>query len=208
MDRWTGKLFLAAEGVLYAAFLTLDLCGHMADSIPIKYTGIVLCLWAALPAARTADGRLTALALAFTAAADWFLLVLNRHYVMGLLLFCIVQALYGIRLACWRGRGCPAMLAVRLAPIGLFFVLHPVLDALALLYFVNLVCNALEAALFLPRSRYQHAFAAGLALFVCCDICVGAYNLGLLYRFTQYGMWMFYLPAQVLIVRSAAAAAH
>ena len=45
-------------------------------------------------------------------------------------------------------------------------------------------------------------FAIGLLLFTCCDICVGAWNLGLLPGFTRIGMWLFYLPSQVLIVLS------
>ena len=46
----------------------------------------------------------------------------------------------------------------------------------------------------------------GLLLFVGCDVCVGLHNLaGLpvpLSAFAQVGMWLFYLPSQVLIVLS------
>lgn len=83
MDRFAFRVFLAAEAVLYVSFLILDLSGHMTASIPLKYTGIILCLFAAIPSARTADGCVTSLALAFTAAADWFLLLQNRHYMVG-----------------------------------------------------------------------------------------------------------------------------
>ena len=41
-------LFLAAEGVLYAIFLYLDLSGRGAESAPVKYLSIVLCLALAL----------------------------------------------------------------------------------------------------------------------------------------------------------------
>ena len=55
-----------------------------------------------------------------------------------------------------------------------------------------------------PRGRL---FGAGLALFACCDLCVGLYNLAgavppAAYAFARVGMWLFYLPSQVLIVCS------
>ena len=49
----------------------------------------------------------------------------------------------------------------------------------------------------------------GLTLFIGCDVCVGAFNAapGLLpdglCRFAAVGMWLFYLPSQVLISLSA-----
>lgn len=45
-------------------------------------------------------------------------------------------------------------------------------------------------------------FAWGLLLFVGCDVCVGAWNLGLFEDFSRVGMWFFYLPSQVLITLS------
>lgn len=203
MDRFAFRVFPAAEAVLYVSFLILDLSGHMTASIPLKYAGIILCLFAAIPSARTADGCVTSLALAFTAAADWFLLLQNRHYMVGISLFCIVQLLYFIRLLMWRGRICIPTFVLRLVPLLLLFSLKSKMEALALFYFSGLVCNALDAVLFShEKQQKQKVFAAGLSLFVFCDICVGAYNLGLLTGFTRYGMWLFYLPAQVLIARS------
>ena len=196
------RLFLTAEALLYALFLALDFT-HVANSIPVKYTSVVFCLLVSLSAARTVDGRLTTLALAFTAGADWFLLVLDHCYVLGVSLFCVVQVLYFLRLVHWRGQVCPPLLVVRLAPLVTFFLIRDTLDALALLYFTNLVCNVLEAVRILPRSNRQRLFVAGLTLFACCDICVGAFHLGLLTDFTRYGMWLFYLPSQVLLTLSA-----
>ena len=59
----------------------------------------------------------------------------------------------------------------------------------------------------LPGRRWR-LFALGLTLFVGCDVCVGAFNSpGLApagaYQFAQVGMWLFYLPSQVLIALSA-----
>src|SRR5699024_4765087 len=96
------RLFLAAAALLYVGFLVLDLT-RAAGSAPLKFAAISLCFAAALPGARTADGRLTALALAFAVCADRFLLAPDGRYLLGVSLFCVVQALYCVRLARWRG---------------------------------------------------------------------------------------------------------
>ena len=52
----------------------------------------------------------------------------------------------------------------------------------------------------------QRAFALGLTLFVGCDTCVGLFNVlpagSPLYFPASVGMWLFYLPSQVLIALS------
>jgi TRAP-type C4-dicarboxylate transport system permease small subunit len=50
-------------------------------------------------------------------------------------------------------------------------------------------------------------FAWGLVLFLCCDLCVGVFNQSALfsdalYAAAKFGMWLFYLPGQVLIALS------
>ena len=59
--------------------------------------------------------------------------------------------------------------------------------------------------------RRGRCFGLGLLLFVGCDLCVGLHNLaaflpvvdtGPLFSFAQVGMWLFYLPSQVLITLS------
>lgn len=196
------RLFVAAAALLYVGFLVLDLT-RAADSAPLKFAAISLCFAAALPGVRTADGRLTALALAFAVCADRFLLAPDGRYLLGVSLFCVVQALYCARLIRWRGGIRRSMLALRLLPLAAFLFAQNALPALVLLYFVNLVCSALEAVCFRPASRQTRLFALGLALLICCDICVGAFNLGLWTGFTRVGMWLFYLPSQVLVVLSA-----
>ena len=87
MRRNTVALFLILEGALYLAFLTLDLLGLGASSIWLKYTGILLCVvFTCLCAIRGGDW-LVPPALALTALADLFLLVLNRHYGVGVTIF-------------------------------------------------------------------------------------------------------------------------
>lgn len=148
-------------------------------------------------------------ALALTAGADAFLLVLNRWYAAGVLLFCGVQGLYFLRI--FRENGGKSWWGLRL---GLFLAAVPLLDrlglltplnALAALYFTTFLCSVLQSLT--PPGRRFRLFSAGLVLFLCCDICVGGWNVPWLLsrgavEFARVGMWLFYLPAQVLITLS------
>ncbi|MDE6590176.1 MAG: hypothetical protein K2K53_07525, partial [Oscillospiraceae bacterium] len=103
--------FLAVEAVLYAAFLILDLTGRGGLTVPIKYGGVLLCLgFALLARAQWGGDGLVPLALALTAGADWFLLVRNDRYAVGITLFLCVQTVYFLRL---RRAGAPSALPLR-----------------------------------------------------------------------------------------------
>lgn len=204
-------LFLSVEALLYAAFLTWDLTVGGRGSNPIKYAGILLCLAYSLYLERRGGSRLVPAALAFTALADVFLLLLDRHYALGILLFCVVQGLYLVRIvrhprgrSLWGLRAVLFLLALLvLKGLGLLIPLN----ILALFYFTNFFCNAL-ASLGCP-GRNMRLFSVGLWLFLCCDLCVGLFQSPELASpavgaFVRIGMWLFYLPAQVLIVLSGA----
>lgn len=209
MRRSTVFLFLALEAALYTAFLTMDLTGLGADSIWLKYAGILLCVLVSCGAALRSGDCLVPPALALTALADLFLLVLNRHYGIGVAIFLGVQILYLIRLR--RAGACPALwlrgaLALALGLAVCWTGLATPLNLLCCLYFSQLLSNACLA--WTLRGRSWRRFALGLTLFVGCDVCVGIFNLpGLLpdalYQFARVGMWLFYLPSQVLITASA-----
>ena len=201
--------FLAAEGALYAAFLTLDLTGRGGLSVPVKYAGILLCLgFSLLICAKWGGGRLIPIALALTAGADWFLLVRSDHYAAGIALFLCVQTAYYLRLR-RMGAGCgwPLRSALALgAGLGLYALeLASPVNLLAGLYFSQLLSNAVLA--WTVRGRPGRLFAVGLTLFVGCDLCVGLFNAlpaaAPLYPVASVGMWFFYLPSQVLITLSA-----
>lgn len=199
-------VFLALEAVLYILFLTLDLIGRGEQTIWLKYGGILLCLLFALLCALRDGDKLVFPALLFTAGADWFLLVRNDHLELGLVLFLVVQTLYLIRLR-RMGSSCGywlrCTLALLLGIIVFACSLVSVLNLLVALYFSQLLSNAI-----LAWSARKWVFAVGLTLFVCCDVCVGLFNLGILYSFASVGMWLFYLSSQVLIVLSAKEAFH
>ena len=208
--------FLVTEGLLYAVFLYLDLAlpGSGWD-VPLKYGGIVLCFLWTLGAAGNRDGRLTSIALAFTLLADLFLLVLNRWYLVGVSAFCVVQLLYLARLHRAGSRPLPLRILLRaalagalLAAAGTLGGLTP-LTGLTLFYFSQLLANAFAS---LSLGRRGYSFSLGLFLFIGCDMCVGLCNLSAalpgiaplpFLPFVQVGMWLFYLPSQVLISLSA-----
>ena len=201
--------FLAAEGALYAVFLALDLAGRGGAAVPVKYAGILLCLGFSLPAcAKWGGDKLVPLALALTAGADWFLLVRNDCYPLGIALFLCVQTAYYLRL---RRGGAPAAYPLRAGlalgtELGLY-ILHLAnpLNLLAGLYFSQLLSNTILA--WTVKGRPGRLFALGLALFVGCDVCVGLINAlpapSPLYSAASVGMWLFYLPSQALIALSA-----
>lgn len=199
-------VFLAVEGLIYCGFLVLDLTGRGGQTITLKYTGILLCLLYALLCALRGGDRLVFPALLLTAGADWFLLVRGEHLTVGLILFLAVQTLYLLRLR-RLGAGSHfflrAVSALLLGAAVFLLRMASTLNLLAALYFSQLLSNTI-----LAWERRGHLFAIGLTLFVCCDICVGLFNLGLLLPLAQVGMWLFYLPSQVLIVCSAKETAY
>lgn len=202
--------FLILEGLLYALFLSRDLdLLSRENTVPLKYAGILLCLAFSLLACLKWDGDwLIPPALTLTAGADWFLLVRNDHYAVGIALFLCVQSAYCLRLRrTGAGSGWPLRAALALgAEAGLCALgLASPVNLLAGLYFSQLLSNTVLA--WRGHGRPGRLFALGLTLFVGCDLCVGVFNLHppnlVLYYLVSVGMWFFYLPSQVLIALSA-----
>lgn len=196
--------FLSVEGAIYACFLVLDLIGQGDQTTFIKYAGILLCLAFSL----LGGDRLVPLALALTAGADWFLLVRNDHYALGVALFLCVQTVYYVRLrragadSAWPLRSALALGA----GLGVYALrMASPVNLLAALYFSQLASNTLLA--WRLKGRRWQTFALGLTLFVGCDVCVGLFNAlppdSPPYFAVSVGMWLFYLPSQVLIALSA-----
>lgn len=200
MERTWSRLCLAAAALLYAGFALRDLT-RAADTTALKYLSVLCCFAAALPHCRTADGRLTAAALALTAAADWFLLVQDGQELRGVALFCAVQGLYALRLDRLRAAA-PALLPCRAIPLAAFVCGVPPLPALALFYYTNLVLNVGQSVLRCGQSRAAARFCAGLVLLFCCDTCIGLSRLGLCPA-AQRAVWLFYLPSLLCIASSS-----
>lgn len=208
--RWDVLAFLVVETALYLTFLYLDLFVPKGDGTLLKYAGIALCaVVSGLWAVRGGD-RLVALGMVLTLGADTFLLLLDRWYWVGMVFFCGAQMVYFNRLTRATGKQW-----VKLARDGLWLAMMCALiftdsvtpvSVVGALYLSRFLCNVVHS--FTIKSRGGRLFAIGLALYLVCDLWVGIYNLpGLipapLYECARVGMWLFYLPGQVLIALSS-----
>lgn len=199
--------FFVIQGVIWCAFIALDIINR--DTTLLKYASIVLCLAFSVIQAMQGGEWIIAAAMAFTLSADTFLLLLDKHYFLGIALFCVVQGLYFVRV--YKENGGKSLWGLRLliftaaaAALGALDIISAV-NVLAIFYFSNFFANAVMS--FGLHGRKWRLFSAGLTLFLCCDICVGAFNNPgmipqVLHKAVSLGMWFFYLPSQVLIVLS------
>ena len=192
------KIFLISEGIIYILFIICDLTG--LNSVFIKYTGILFCLFYHL----FRRNKAFSCAFFFTALADLFLLVLDDHYEIGVSSFIVVQLIYFLYLK----KDCKTYINLRIGSfIGILIGLYvtgniSLLNTLTAFYFVNLAFNLLSSF----SNQNKRLMSVGFFLFLCCDICVGLFNLlpyGRTYEIVSFLMWVFYLPSQVLISLSA-----
>lgn len=202
------KAFLGLETLLYVFFLYCDIQGGSLTGLSslLKYAGICLCFLFSLGG--RGDRRIT-LGLLFTVAADYFLLFTDR-FLPGVVSFLCVQLCYFL----WLERdkrtlffsliGKMILSAAVLGTLSALGVEVDVLLAVTLYYFLFLVENTVRGI----RSG-KKLFAAGMCLFLLCDIQVGIFNMAsyvpafsensLLYEIAAVGMWACYLPAKVCI---------
>lgn len=188
------KTFTFLELLIYICFIVLDFNG--LNSTAIKYSGVVLCFLFSL----YTNKRIQSLALFFTVVADLFLLVLNNYYEIGIISFIFVQIIYIYFQGNINNPYFNRFLIIRCLLFGagcltlIFMKNFSFLNVLVMFYFSNLFSNFLQSL-----TGNNVLFSIGLGLFVCCDICVGFYNLNVCTSLTSKLMWIFYLPSQVLI---------
>lgn len=187
MNGLRRKLLMAVLGSGYAAFVWLDLWdpAHPA-ALYLKFFSIAAC--ALLAHALPADG-FTRGAAAVTVAADVFLLFYEEYYLCGLLLFFLAHAL---RLCSFLGRNLAR--PVFLSAVGLAGLLSAA--GLAQRIAFALVYALLMTALLLCAGRRR----PGMILFILCDLCVVGCQLMPPTDWLRVGMWLFYLPSQVLLL--------
>ncbi len=173
-------------------------------------------------------------ALFFTVISDLFILILD-YFFYGVLTFIIVQVLYSLRLSIKKYqdkgykkpevsfRSFAAWLVFQLLMTFIIcYTLHRFgveLEALliaSVFYFICILTNTIRADLAAAtntKDKNNLLFAAGMTLFLLCDINVGLFNLSgfislpkeidtMLYSISSILMWTFYAPAQVLIALS------
>gem|GEM_PF-1735673 len=177
----------------------------MYGAIVLNTAVVILLAGAAVQRCRLSRSALfAALGLILTLAADTVLVLLNRWYLLGVLLFCGVQTLYAVAIGATPGKGgkqaesapdARAELRMWLIRLGSFLAVLLVLIILKMAQPLNiasgysitqLTINVFTAwrkrrALQSQQCRSLRSgwllFALGLTLFWGCDMCVGIYNL-------------------------------
>ncbi len=204
-NRLIKYVFIALEVLLYLFFMINDIQHYSQDFVTAsyKYGALLLCFLFVLFANTKWDKQhiLISIAFLFTAIADFFLLFMNSYADIGIACFIVVQATYlaiihentETRI---KKKSLSLRVIVMVAAVALLYFTNNIslLNVFAVVYFINLVINCLDAWLY---SR-NLGFAIGLSLFVLCDICVALFYLTD-NSLAALGMWFFYLPSQVLI---------
>ena len=147
---------------------------------------------------------LIAYALFVTAAADVFLTLIGTDALLlpGFALFCVVEIIYAVYLK----SGWPsviaraALYAVLLLAVGHMGMLT-LPYAVGLFNIVLILVNVIQAWRSKKHCAPMH-FRIGITLFLCCDMSILVRTLatGTLHDIIAWLVWIFYVPAQVLIV--------
>lgn len=202
------KVFIVLETILYL-LIHLEI---VAWGVGLRYVTIVLCFLFVLLFTRGLDSNLLKIAFFFTIVADFFLLVIDKYYIFGLLAFVFGQIIYAYRLLLnnpiqIKKRILFYIITIIFAELIFILIFRDKVDFLmviSLMYFMILLNNVINSFIFFKNN---YLFALGLILFLLCDIFVGLYNIELYLDFTLFLKldlaWIFYIPSQVLIALSA-----
>ena len=203
--------FLIAEGILYAIILSSS--GNLI--IAAQFSAIVLCfLFAALYTRK--ENYLITVALAFTVAADFFLVVcVPIQQLWGMVFFLAVQIFYAVSLHLSSRNKIFVFIRILLVlviEIAAIIVLGDKLNALVVIsvcYYANLFMNIMISFRQFSQNRL---FPIALVLFILCDTVIGLQVAAggflpiaegsWLHHFIVPAFnlpWLFYLPSQVLI---------
>ncbi len=222
----------AFAGIIITTLALNAMCEYDAVR-PVEFFIVPVCaLFAAIGIKKSgAEGAIMLTALCLTICADFVMVILEDYYPISLAFFSAAQLAYYARILFVRKAGAQnfkyltasvcaraAVCACIVAAATLILPQEKLLAALAAFYFANLAANFTEACLLCAkrtRGNVQDTgpyaiFAAGLALFICCDICVAlnaADTAGidmpanLLYAISLL-IWIFYAPSQALLALS------
>mgnify|MGYP000844872188 CR=1 FL=1 len=213
------KVFLLFIAILYIGFMYIDIYDieSIISSDRLKYLSMILVLMISLftgdDALNVKDLQLLQTGLFITLIADLFLLILGRHYILGILLFSVVQIIYSSR---YGFTNLKMNIRNFIVIFSSLFIVYFVVDKLifkldfiwgmGLFYGICLLNSVIKAAKayrdrLLPKPN-GHMILIGMVLFLLCDINVALYNIlneGLFYNISSISMWLFYLPSQVLL---------
>jgi hypothetical protein len=187
---------------------------------------------------RDASTLLLQAGLFFTLISDLFILILDL-YVYGVFTFIIVQQLYSLRLIILHNEMHSELVVIgRRENVYKIFILYTrrlsmqagtasviylfmyladinidILSIISVFYFISILSNTITAIQLFLHDRQKRSnllYAAGMLLFLLCDINVGLFNMSgfiampkeiysVIYSFSSILMWTFYAPSQVLI---------
>lgn len=224
------KVLLMLILILYFMFLYIDIFNVQMStwSKNIKFLSMILVFIISLMIGKDylnpRDSFLLKLGLGITLMADIFLLLLNDYYILGIVLFSIVQIIY-----CLRYRGGNNKIIIRnftlifLILISLYFAINQFIiqiDFLAIIAVFYAICLLTSTKYALETYKHKQfpklnskLIGLGMVLFLLCDINVAVFNITetigthkefsiLLNRISSVSMWFFYLPSQVLLALS------
>ena len=222
-------VFIAAEIAIFIAFNVI-VSRPVDDPVYLKYSGILLCFAfaAVMIYFYRKDAIILTCALLFTAISDYFILVIDTYYEIGVTTFFVAQAIHFYRLYANRINNYITVKKLKIRVIYISLAVRAVIIAtiisvfaavaslnylliICTIYFTMLVGNCVDAFIICRGGWKNLLYAVGLLLFVGCDVCVALHNASVLdlqlpsalLTFVQYAIWVFYLPAQVCIVSSA-----
>ena len=217
------------EKTILILFVVLQIAIYITSHVSsfaatyIQYSSILLSLlFCLIFANKGIFPLLGAIALFFTACADFFLSFIPNQKVLAMVFFCFVQLVYFIYLSKQFNASQKKMnLWVRVVlvivsevTLWLFFQnLFNLLAALVIFYFINLVCNMIFALIHYKENPF---FASGLVFFFLCDIFVGLNEMSLFFDVSSSAFfefifaipfniaWTFYIPSQALLAIATA----
>ena len=200
------KWYVCLEAVLFAGVLVTQILDLRAAEdffvwLCITVNAVFLlrsCQW---------TGRFIML---LTFLADTLLVLLDVQYLWGVLLFGLVQALYAWYLYTrgYRMLSLRILLFMMPALLLLFFpgyrTAETKLAILAVFSFSQLLVNTVCSLRMGKETGVvrDQILAAGMILFLGCDVCVGLRNLPVphaVLNAAYFLNWVFYVPSQVLI---------
>lgn len=211
-ENWI-KVYIVIEAVLLIAIKSLQSV-HAGRTINyVMYAAIVMNSVVAAyyyfrygRSLKDKHPNLIALALLMTLAADFFATLIGRWasytaYTFGIALFCVTEIIYAVYLRA--GKGTVILRAV-LAAAGIVLVRKMGMTKpdtiLGLVNEVLVLVNVVDAWA-AKRIDPPMLFKVGITLFFCCDtsIVIRALASGAVKNAAWFMVWVFYVPAQVLI---------
>lgn len=213
--------------LMYLIFLYLDIFKDYYYNLSnmLKFICIILCFTLSTLTRQNpfeqADVKLLQFGLFLTMIADFFLLIIDDYYEIGVGVFSIAQITYSIRYDIKNKRKVIrnyitlfVLLNIAFVTVNLLYKQVDVLVFISIFYGFCLITNVLKSLRCYKYKIYPNPngamIALGMILFMFCDINVALYNIlksmsiseGFISNMSSISMWLFYLPSQVLLAIS------